>query len=85
MKYSVGIPKCSACGCEGIHACMGCQEDVLRVSVAIREKPSTHCGDCSGEIVYDKSIMLTSMPPKYRGDCVGCGKVYYSSIGVYND
>lgn len=33
------------------------------------------CDKCSGEVEYDVSIQLTSIPPRYSGKCKECGEV----------
>jgi hypothetical protein len=38
---------------------------------------SNSCSDCKSFIQYDKSIVLYSCPPKYKGVCVNCNKIYY--------
>ena len=75
--------KCSDCGIEGIHACLGKpvkQEDlpegVLLVN-SVDNVKNYYCKSCGGFIEYDKSIVLPSEPPKYKGTCKSCGEICY--------
>ncbi len=36
-----------------------------------------YCKKCGHFIEYDKSRILLSSPPKYRGDCANCGDIVY--------
>lgn len=80
---------CSNCGIEGIHACLGKplkQEDLpegLKILGSNEltgggKKTSAFCEKCGGFVEYNKSNVLYSYPPKYKGVCKDCGEIHYT-------
>lgn len=35
------------------------------------------CPKCGGEVIVDRSMVLTSYPPKYKAVCTKCGEISY--------
>lgn len=42
------------------------------------------CKHCNGKILYDKSAVLTSDPPKYKGNCTVCKAISYELCDKVN-
>ena len=44
-----------------------------------------YCTQCGGFVDYDTSVQLTSMSPKYKGECIDCGCVHYVNTEDYTE
>lgn len=43
-----------------------------------KKQDVSYCTECGGFVKYDKSQVLCSSPPKYKGECKDCESVVYT-------